>query len=78
MLNADDAPFIKQPSYAVYAKMRVYCSWLERMLDDGMIKKKEPLEPSVMKRVVDGAINSLMTSNMFRKYLKNWSTDNEE
>ena len=47
------------------------------MLDDGMIKKKEPLEPSVLKRVVDGAINSLMTSNMFRKYLKNCSTDNE-
>ena len=78
VLNTGDAPFIKHPSYAVYDKMRMYdCSWLERMLDEGMIKKKEPLEPSVLKRVVDGAINSLMTSNMFRKYLKNCSTDNE-
>ena len=60
MLNADDAPFIKHPSYAVYDKMRMYdCSWLERMLNDGMIKKKEPLAPSVLKRVVDGAVNSL-------------------
>lgn len=60
MLNAGDAPFIKHPSYAVYDKMRMYdCSWLERMLNEGMIKKKEPLAPSVLKRVVDGAVNSL-------------------
>ena len=39
---------------------------LEEMIDNGQVKIKEHL---VLQRVIDGALRSKMTHNIFRKYL---------
>ena len=70
MLEEGDTPFIKHPSYVVYDKMQFFdASTLERMIENGQIKDRGHVEEAVLKRVIDGALNSKMTPNIFRKYL---------
>lgn len=70
VLNKGDCEFIKHPSYVVYDKMQFLDrQMLEKMIDNGQVKIKEHLEESVLQRVIDGALSSKMTHNIFRKYL---------
>ena len=39
------------------------------MIENGQIKDRGHVEEAVLKRVIDGALNSKMTPNIFRKYL---------
>ena len=64
VLNKGDCEFIKHPSYVVYDKMQFLDrQMLEEMIDNGQVKIKEHL---VLQRVIDGALRSKMTHNIFR------------
>ena len=69
VLDAGDSSFITHPSYVVYDKLRFFdIAMLEKMLDDGTAIRKERIKDDVLRRIRQGAIDSKMTPNYFRKY----------
>lgn len=70
ILNEGDCNFIKHPSYVVYDKIQIFdAQQLKHMVENGQIKISDHLDDAVLQRVIDGALKSKMTPNLFRKYL---------
>ena len=76
VLNAGDHPFIKHESVVAYyfSKIRMVED-IEEMLARGLAKKREPVNPELLRRIQTGLLDSDFIPNAVRAYYSSVKTN---
>ncbi len=71
ILKPDDHPFIKHDSYVVYRRAQIMeLRYLERMLKNGLITRKEIADTKVVERIIVGIERSPATKNYIIEFTR--------
>lgn len=72
LLGPGDHPFIEHDSFVNYRHTRLEAAQhIEARINDGVFVLKEPCSPELIRRIIQGAMQSRRISREFKKILEN-------
>lgn len=72
LLGPGDHPFIEHDSFVNYRHTRLETArHIEARINDGVFVLKEPCSPELIRRIIQGAMQSRRISREFKKILEN-------
>lgn len=71
ILNPGDHPFIERKSFIFYQRGRPFCNQEKVQMERfGVFEAREPFPSEVLKRIQQGALESIYTKKKFQKMVK--------